>query len=707
MYKTFKTRAASFSCQHLALAFTLIMSFFFNTLLMAQVTEVSVTVDISTIRTGENFLENVTNCYFSQPTGPVTQSYNFNVTYYNNTSEAYDVTIDLGSGGSHPITPGISTFSVTFPSYQTVPISVTGGGSPWYGELKRFPNRAMASYTYKSPDETGSIAVSTPNGSAAINMHTMYAPSNYQRKLKKPLIFVEGIDFPKEIVHDMAGKAARVGNFGWDTFITGMVDDPESSDNATFAKLPDFVNQMLAQGYDIVFCDFQDGTALIENNGRALIAVIELVNRRKKEGLSSKQTCYTNTLVGASMGGQVARWALKTMENENIDHDCGLYYSMDSPHKGANIPLALQAFVRFNATNGPEDGTKKEMRNLWNDLNLPAAKQLIAFHLGTNGEHPAYMSMMNQLGYPQKTRNIASANGSGNGQNQGYANNGLLMRVKGTESIFGGTPLAIWYSLFDLSLNASGHSRIADFSRIFEKPKLSLNPHVPLGYMRLERLSNNSVSYGTLNTSIPLNGIAAILNQPSLTTQTISFDKDMTKWDNAPGGNRNDIGAPNGLYERVWKAVKAQSKEIDKTGPSGGQCFIPTVSALDLATDDMHTNAGNFVGDVNIPRNTPFKRVFISTGNEAHVFMSQSLLDFARNEIVANTKISCSSGPIQLDPNLELELPGVGVNPGVNPGVGKTGGMKVIGAEPIGAGLQIREGAVATPIKDDGDNKDN
>jgi hypothetical protein len=67
----------------------------------------------------------------------------------------------------------------------------------------------------------------------------------------------------------------------------------------------------------------------------------------------------------------------------------------------------------------------------------------------------------------------------------------------------------------------------------------------------------------------------------------------------------------------------------------------------------------------------------VQAGNEAHVFMSQALLTFAKNEIVANTKVSC--GLMQsVDPTpMEPETPGVGVNPGVT----REGGMRVIGVE--------------------------
>jgi hypothetical protein len=693
MYKTFKTRVAAFSAQHLALAFTMVMSLFFNMGLIAQ-TEVHLNAFIRRTRDVDN-PTNYVRCNIGTPTNAVTKSYAFKVKVINSGDPCSNINVDFGDGqGSREIsTTGETTVFVNYPDFGSVPVIVAlpnagDHNATWNGTFTRFRNRAIESGNYQSPDET--IPVS------GINMHIKYAPSNTQHKLKKPLIFVEGIDFEKGVVYDFTGKPVRVGGFGWDTFVAGMVNDPKSSDNETFALLPDFVNQMLAEGYDIVFCDFQDGTDYIETNGQGLIEVINEVNRRKKAGLSSKQTCYANSIIGASMGGQVVRWALKTMENANTDHDCALYFSMDSPHKGANIPLALQTFIWFNATHGEESAAKDFAKKLWEGITSPAAKQLLAFNLGANGEHNTYISAINQLGYPQKTRNIASANGSSTGQNQGYGNSGLLAYAKGTKSKWG-----LQIKAFELTLNSSGANEIANFVRVLEEPTWNNDVSILFGGVSLVRQGNSSVLLRSQVTRHPLTTPFSFTTPTS--SRTINFGKDMTMWDNAPGGNRGDLG---GFFPDIVQTLNDKGLEVTSQGPSGKQCFIPTVSALDLATNDLHTNAAAFVQDVNNPINTPFKHVFVSSTNEPHVFMSSALLTFARDEIVANTKISCG-GLMTIDPNIEKEMaPGVGVNPGVNPGVGRTGGMKVIGAEPIGTGLQTREG-VAIPVKDDGDNKDN
>lgn len=647
MFKTFFKHSIS-THKHLMFVFTCVFAFFCDNLLMAQCHSVpgNARLNISVIDKNENDYNVAGSLSKVHPSNV----YNFTVSIDEAPSDVTDVSVDFGNGQTEQINllngvfPIIQNYTINYSGWSSqminVNISVSRAGNmplirPFSSLLERYDYaRSINASTYQTPDETVTVA--------GINMHIKYAPSNSAHKLKKPIIFVEGIDFGKRTLCDFTGKPVKVGTFGWDTFVTGMVEDPTDSDNETFALLPEFNKEMLNAGYDIVFCDFLNGTDLIQNNGRSLIAVINEVNRRKQADAGFKNTCFTNSIVGASMGGQVVRWALKTMENESTEHDCKLYFSMDSPHKGANIPLSLQAFVKFGAEHGPEDATKQLLREKWEALNTPAPKQLLAFHLENQGENDAYLSMMTQLGYPQKTRNIASANGSGTAVNQGYGNNALLAGANGLFEL--GPVSAV---VFNLDLFASGNNTITNFFRVLEKPSRT-HLHLLTGDMKLEKQSNNSVLYsdGEKKRTVLFNGLIPTAAWDR--SKTTSFSKDFTNWDNAPGGNRNDIGGE--FLKAIETGLRDEGLNFSIARPGFKQAFIPTVSALDLATDDMHTNASNFIQDVNNPRNTPFKSVFISNDNEAHVFMSRGLLDFARNEIISNTNVSCR-GMITADPN--------------------------------------------------------
>ena len=94
--------------------------------------------------------------------------------------------------------------------------------------------------------------------------------------------------------------------------------------------------------FDIIYLDYNDGLDDIRRNAVLFQEVIDYVNRNK-EGASP------NVVMGISMGGLVARYALRKMELENRKHDTWKFISVDSPHKGANVPIGMQAMLRHLA----------------------------------------------------------------------------------------------------------------------------------------------------------------------------------------------------------------------------------------------------------------------------------------------------------------------------------------------------------------------
>lgn len=95
--------------------------------------------------------------------------------------------------------------------------------------------------------------------------------------------------------------------------------------------------------YDLIWVDYNDPFAAIEDNGGNLIAALEWINNRKHVDGSSEP----NVLVGASMGGLVCQYALLEMHNVlNKDSEVEKFFSFDSPFKGANYPLGIQALIR-------------------------------------------------------------------------------------------------------------------------------------------------------------------------------------------------------------------------------------------------------------------------------------------------------------------------------------------------------------------------
>ena len=235
--------------------------------------------------------------------------------------------------------------------------------------------------------------------------------------LDKPLIFVEGFD--------------PLNQYDYYSLL-----DPTIVGNLTIQVNVDFQGETLAQlleanNYDLVFVNFNNNSDDIKKNAYIVENLIYWVNQQVVANGSTNK----NVVVGASMGGLVARYALRDMELRNVNHNTRLYCSLDSPHQGANVPLGFQAAVRYLAGFGifgvnfidlaPQLGTGVFV------LNSPAASQMLTYQLsGTydqiainNSPHTSFQNDYSSAGMPRLwgIRTLAIANGSECATTQGYS----------------------------------------------------------------------------------------------------------------------------------------------------------------------------------------------------------------------------------------------------------------------------------------------
>jgi len=185
-----------------------------------------------------------------------------------------------------------------------------------------------------------------------------------------------------------------------------------------------FLGQQLRNsGYDIFTLDFQNyttsngkkirgGSDYIERNAMVLIELINRINANKADNAEPIK------IIGFSMGGLVARYALRYMELHNMNHDTDLYVSVDAPHQGAVVPSGAQYTMDFIDDLVP-GWMDEELDDLTDDLFLPAPKQMLVNHYGSGSEYPIgiqgfhnrFYNDLNAMGYPQQSRNIAVTNG--------------------------------------------------------------------------------------------------------------------------------------------------------------------------------------------------------------------------------------------------------------------------------------------------------
>lgn len=138
---------------------------------------------------------------------------------------------------------------------------------------------------------------------------------------KQPIIVAELFDpfsDPSGLLFHRKDTIVRAGRGARD--IRSFVRDIEDGNHSFF------------DDYDLVYINWNNSTASIESNADILKQVVEWVNTLKCPATRS-------ILIGQSMGGIIARHALCDMEANSINHEVGVYVSVDSPHLGASIPL--------------------------------------------------------------------------------------------------------------------------------------------------------------------------------------------------------------------------------------------------------------------------------------------------------------------------------------------------------------------------------
>lgn len=220
-------------------------------------------------------------------------------------------------------------------------------------------------------------------------------------QLDKPFVFVEGIDFNRTEHYP-----TRNGDFGWCQFAGG--NDPQYS---FLYNMPNLIEQLRQNGYDIILLDFYDGADFVESNAELLKELIRLINLYKVGE-------EPNIIAGASMGGQVSRYALAAMEAEGEPHCTRLWISLDSPHTGAHVPISIQYLLAYLA-NPIHPTYALAQSKLIETLLRPAARQFLLQQLQFLPDlSNSYYANISDLGYPKYLRSLSIANGNARGLGQ-------------------------------------------------------------------------------------------------------------------------------------------------------------------------------------------------------------------------------------------------------------------------------------------------
>ena len=145
---------------------------------------------------------------------------------------------------------------------------------------------------------------------------------NIDEVLDNPIIFIDGFDpGDSRDITDMYNAF----NFGGDNLADILRDegfDPVALNFPLYTT----------DGHDI-----DGGADYIQRNAMVLIELISLINEQK---IGNQEL----VVVGPSMGGLIARYALSYMEANSLDHETRLYISMDSPPFGSEYSNKFTVF---------------------------------------------------------------------------------------------------------------------------------------------------------------------------------------------------------------------------------------------------------------------------------------------------------------------------------------------------------------------------
>ncbi len=132
--------------------------------------------------------------------------------------------------------------------------------------------------------------------------------------ITKPLIIAEGFD---------SGLLGGENEFG-ENQLEGFIEEIEESESTDLQNLLTYQTEFIYgdQDHDIIYVNWNSPRAHLQLNAYVLEEVINWVNQEKEPDADQ------NVVLGQSMGGLIARYALADMEDDpNLDHDTKFYFN--------------------------------------------------------------------------------------------------------------------------------------------------------------------------------------------------------------------------------------------------------------------------------------------------------------------------------------------------------------------------------------------
>ncbi len=574
--------------------------------------------------------------------------------YTNQAAQVQSLAVDMGDGQGYQPLPIGGTASAVYAQESvytwTFRLSLSSGAQ-LYSRSKiqvsvPVPENIQARNPFCGIEELSISATRLYLGDGATaDLQIAYGSDDCQ--MRKPLIVAEGFDT------GLFGEPSRLGDTDYSSFdrIIFLSDSNE---------LRDLLRNNSPNDYDIVYVNWANGTDYLQRNAYALEEVIHWVNQRKALAGSVEP----NVVWGQSMGGVIARYALRDMENRGEVHDTWLYISQDAPHQGANVPIGFQYAVRhlidqfidtpLGDFSIPVMDNDLELGNVQTLLNAPATRQLLHYYISSNfgmdnSAHTAWQAELQALGYPQQTRNIALSNGSHCAVGQEIAPGATLLSLQGEGSTGGLTDLILTAARILLpGFNIGLFVSLAD---LLNEPALLLgilpgNSKIEFDF-RARALSANgpaNVYQGEISFTKTLLWVAPI--SLTLTDRSYNSPAGNLAYDSYPGGfYATPVGTLEGAGEDIWLELFAEYGFELSVAP--GFNFIPVPSALDLGLGAVPLTHADYLTSYTAqtppvpPKVIPFANFTTSyltgsgveTDNEQHLSLNWRTGDWLADEL--------------------------------------------------------------------------
>ncbi len=373
----------------------------------------------------------------------VTYRFSSSVWYHHSTKNIVALTADFGTGAAVPVIQNGQLLQTDFPvTYSTfeetklltfnIIFSDNSTLTTYAGiGVGQKPASSTAKGISQLLDYTSTIPDVVTGATGKIEYRIFYGDNNINNVLNKPFIIVDGFDpgdkrkiIVEDCIDDTKYECVKKNkDFKADTYQS--ISTLMQYNNQT----SDLKEQLTALNYDVIIVNFPNyvnnlgatidgGADDIFRNGRTMASFITYINAE----LQAQGSTEKLVVVGPSMGGQITRYALAYLEKNNIPTNTSFWVSMDSPHQGATIPLAISGDLYFMGELLGKDEAKEQYRNT---IKSPAARQMLLGIAGGqtnfyNAEHDSYIQQLKANGVPGSNgypvlngiKKIAIANGS-------------------------------------------------------------------------------------------------------------------------------------------------------------------------------------------------------------------------------------------------------------------------------------------------------